>query len=123
MTIPIKFGTDGWRGIIAEDFTFPNVRACAQGTAPYLRGAGLAERGLVVGYDTRFAAEDFAAAVAEVVAANGIHVYLCDSTTPTPVVSFTILQKKAGGAVMITASHNPARWSGFKYKPEYGGSA
>lgn len=123
MTIPIKFGTDGWRGIIAEDFTFPNVRACAQSTAQYLKEAGLAERGLVVGYDTRFASEDFAAAVAEVVAANGIHVYLCDSPAPTPTVSFIILQKKAGGGVIITASHNPARWSGFKYKPEYGSSA
>jgi phosphomannomutase len=123
VTTPIKFGTDGWRGIIAEDFTFPNVRACAQSTAQYLKEAGLAERGLVVGYDTRFASEDFAAAVAEVVAANGIHVYLCDSPVPTPVVSFAILERKAGGAVIITASHNPARWSGFKYKPEYASSA
>ncbi|MGQ9572640.1 MAG: phosphoglucomutase/phosphomannomutase family protein [Dehalococcoidia bacterium] len=123
MTTEIKFGTDGWRGIIAEDFTFPNVRACAQSVALYLKEEGLAGRGLVVGYDTRFASEDFAAAVAEVVAANGIHVYLCDAPAPTPVVSYTLLQKKAGGAVIITASHNSGRWSGFKYKPEYASSA
>jgi len=123
MTTEIKFGTDGWRAIIAEDFTFPNVRACAQSVALYLKETGLAPRGLVVGYDTRFASEDFAAAVAEVAAANGIHVYLCDSPVPTPVVSHALLQRKAGGAVIITASHNSARWSGFKYKPEYASSA
>ena len=123
MTTEIKFGTDGWRAIIAEDFTFPNVRACAHSVALYLKEAGLAERGLVVGYDTRVASEDFAAAVAAVVAANGIHVYLCDSPVSTPVVSYALLQRKAGGAVIITASHNPARWSGFKYKPEYASSA
>ncbi len=123
MTTEIKFGTDGWRAIIAEDFTFDNVRACAQSVALYLKETGLAQRGLVVGYDTRFASEDFAAAVAEVAAANGIHVYLCDSPTPTPVVSYALLEKKAGGGVIITASHNSARWSGFKYKPEYASSA
>ncbi len=123
MTTEIKFGTDGWRAIIAEDFTFPNVRACAQSVALYLEETGLAQRGLVVGYDTRFASEDFAAAVAEVAAANGIHAYLCDSPVPTPVVSHTLLERKAGGAVVITASHNSAQWSGFKYKPEYASSA
>ncbi|KPK48267.1 MAG: phosphomannomutase [Dehalococcoidia bacterium SM23_28_2] len=123
MTTEIKFGTDGWRAIIAEDFTFDNVRACAHSVALYLKETGLAQRGLVVGYDTRFASEDFAAAVAEVAAANGIHAYLCDSPTPTPVVSYALLQKKAGGGVIITASHNDARWSGFKYKPEYASSA
>jgi phosphomannomutase len=123
MTTEIKFGTDGWRAIIGEDFTFANVRACAQSVALYLKETGLAGRGLVVGYDTRFASEDFAAAVAEVAAANGIHAYLCDSPVPTPVVSHALLQRKAGGAVIITASHNSARWSGFKYKPEYASSA
>jgi phosphomannomutase len=120
---PIHFGTDGWRGVIAEDFTFPNVRACAQSVALYQQSQGLAERGLVVGYDTRFASEDFAAAVAEVVAAAGIKVYLCDRPAPTPVVTYAILDKHAGGAVVITASHNPPRWNGFKYRPEYAGSA
>src|SRR3989304_5077872 len=120
---PIKFGTDGWRGVIAEDFTFANVRVCAQSVAQFLKAHGLADRGLVVGFDPRFASEEFAAAVAEVVAANGIKVYLCDRPAPTPVVTYAILEKKAGGAVVITASHNPARWNGFKYRPEYAGSA
>ncbi len=120
---PIKFGTDGWRGIIAQDFTFDNVRACSQAVADYLKQAGLASRGLIVGYDTRFASEDFASAAAEVVAGNGIKVYLCPSATPTPVISFGILAQKAGGAIIITASHNPATWNGFKCKSEFGSSA
>ncbi len=120
---PIKFGTDGWRAIIGEDFTFENVRYCAQGVAEYLEQAGLAGRGLVIGYDTRFASEDFAAAAAEVVAANGIKVYLTTKATPTPIVSYGVLAKKAGGAVIITASHNPGIWNGFKYKDEHGSSA
>ncbi|MFC1994036.1 phosphoglucomutase/phosphomannomutase family protein [Chloroflexota bacterium] len=123
MSTTIKFGTDGWRGIIGEDFTFHNVRACAQAVANYLLDGGNSERGLIVGYDTRFASEDFAAAVAEVAAANGIMVYLSPKAVPTPVVSFGILVKKAAGAVIITASHNSATWNGFKYKPEYAGSA
>jgi len=120
---PIKFGTDGWRGVIAEDFTFANVRVCAQSVARFLKARGLAARGLVVGFDTRFASDEFAAAVAEVVAANSIKVYLCDRPAPTPVVTYAILTKGAGGAVVITASHNPAPWNGFKYRPEYAGSA
>ena len=120
---PIKFGTDGWRGIIAQDFTFDNVRACAQGVASYLKQTGLASRGLIIGYDTRFASEDFASAAAEVVAGNGIKVYLCPKATPTPVISYGILAKQAGGAIIITASHNPAIWNGFKVKSEYGSSA
>jgi phosphomannomutase len=120
---PIKFGTDGWRAIIAEDFTFENVRHCAQGVADYLKKAGLADRGLVVGYDTRFASEDFAAAAAGVIAGNGIKVYLAPKAAPTPVVSYGVLAKKAAGAIIITASHNPAGWSGFKYKDEHGASA
>lgn len=123
MRAPIRFGTDGWRAIIGEEFTFANVRACAQGVASYVKEAGLAGRGLVVGYDTRFASGEFAAAGAEVLAANGIAVYLCDRPAPTPVVSFTVLQRRAAGGVVITASHNPARYSGFKFRPDYGGSA
>ncbi|MDO8673377.1 MAG: phosphoglucomutase/phosphomannomutase family protein, partial [Dehalococcoidia bacterium] len=80
---PIKFGTDGWRATIAEDYTFDNVRICAQGVATYLFDSGLSSQGLVVGYDTRFASEFFAIATAEVVAANGIKVYLCEKTAPT----------------------------------------
>ena len=120
---PIKFGTDGWRGIIAQDFTFDNVRACAQAVADYLKRAGLAKRGLIIGYDTRFASEDFASAATEVVAGNEIKVFLCPQATPTPVISYGTLAKKAGGAIIITASHNPAIWNGFKYKSEFGSSA
>src|SRR6266498_1955508 len=86
----IKFGTDGWRAIIADEFTFANVRACAQATARYFREAGAASRGIVVGYDTRFASEEFAVAVAEVLAANNVPVQLCDRAAPTPVIGFNI---------------------------------
>ncbi len=123
MASEIKFGTDGWRAIIGDDFTFANVRVCAQSVARFLKESGMASRGLIVGYDTRFASEDFAAAVAEVIAGNGIKAYLCDRATPTPTVSWAILDKQAGGAAMITSSHNPWRYNGFKYKPEYAGSA
>ncbi len=116
MASKIKFGTDGWRAIIAEDFTFDNVRICAQSAAEYMKAAGLADRGMVIGYDTRFASENFSAAAAEVVAANGIQVYLCESAAPTPVISYAILDLKAGGGIIITASHNPGQWNGFKFK-------
>ena len=119
----IKFGTDGWRAIIAEDYTFENVRICAQGMAQYLIDSKAADKGLVIGYDTRFASEDFAVAVAEVMAGNGIRAYLCDRFAPTPTIAYAILEKKAGGAVIITSSHNPGIWNGFKVKPEYAGSA
>jgi len=99
------------------------VCVCAQAVADYLKRAGLAGRGLVIGYDTRFASEDFAAAVAEVIAGNGIKAYLGTKATPTPVISFGVLAQQAGGAVIITASHNPAAWNGFKYKDEHGSSA
>jgi alpha-D-glucose phosphate-specific phosphoglucomutase len=123
LIVPIKFGTDGWRAIIADDFTFDNVRICAQAVSDYLKGVGLDKRGLVIGYDTRFASEDFAAVSAEVAAANGIKVYLCQVATPTPVTSYAVLYKEAGGGIIITASHNPGRWSGFKYKEPSGCSA
>ena len=119
----IKFGTDGWRGIIAEDFTFENVRLCAQGTVDLLKAQGLADRRLVLGYDTRFASDRFAVAVAEVAAASGVHTLLCDRPCPTPAVSFAVVSRQAGGGVAITASHNAAEWNGFKFKPDYGGSA
>ncbi len=119
----IKFGTDGWRAIIGEDYTFDNVRACAASVALYLKKHNLDNRGLIVGWDARFASQDFAIAVAEVVAGYGIKVALSSVLCPTPVVSYSIIDRKAGGGVVITASHNPWRWNGFKYKPEYGGSA
>jgi alpha-D-glucose phosphate-specific phosphoglucomutase len=120
---PIKFGTDGWRAVIAEDFTFENVRYCAQGVADFLTKAKLAKRGIIIGYDTRFASEDFAAAAAEVLAGSGIKVFLTRSATPTPVVSYGVLARQAAGAIIITASHNPGEWSGFKFKDENGWSA
>jgi phosphomannomutase len=119
----VRFGTDGWRAIVAEDYTFENVRDAAQGTAEYLKEAGQAANGVVIGYDTRFVSENFAAAAAEVMAANGIKVYLADKSVPTPTVSWSVLEKKAGGAIVITSSHNPWTYNGFKYKPEYAGSA
>jgi len=99
------------------------VRACAQGVADYFKQVGLTDRGLIIGYDTRFASEDFAAAAAEVAAAGGIKVYLYPKATPTPVVSFGVLERGVGGAIVITASHNPHMWNGFKFKTEEGTSA
>ena len=119
---PIKFGTDGWRAVIADDFTFANVRFCAQGTADYLKQKGLAARGIYIGYDHRFASEDFAAAAAEVIAANGIKVFLSPKAIPTPFVSFGVINKQTGGGIAITASHNPAKWNGFKFREETGAS-
>ncbi len=99
------------------------MQACAQAVADYLQETGLAKRGIIIGYDTRFASEDFAATAAEVVAGNGIKVYLCPKASPTPVISFGVVAQKAGGAIIITASHNPANWNGFKFKTESGASA
>jgi phosphomannomutase len=121
--MPIKFGTDGWRALIAEDFTFNNVRICARATAALLRETGMAERGLLVGYDTRFGSERFALAVAEVVASSGIPVAVTESHVPTPMLSHGVVDRRAGGGVVITASHNPASYNGYKYKPSNGGSA
>lgn len=118
----IVFGTDGWRGQIAEEYTFDNVRRCAQGFANYLDQEGLADKGVVVGYDKRFSAELFAAATAEVLAANGIHVWLTETATPTPTISYSVVDQGAGGAVNITASHNPPSDCGFKVRDERGGA-
>jgi len=119
----IIFGTDGWRGVIAQDFTFDNVRVVAQAIADYLKTTGLDQRGLIVGYDTRFLSDMFARSLAEVAASNDIPVLLASKPTPTPMVSFTVKNGNAGGGVVITASHNPSIYSGIKFKPEYGGSA
>ena len=96
----IAFGTDGWRAIIAEDFTAPNVRLCAQGVASYLRAKGTAGDGVVIGYDTRFGSNRFAVAAAEVLAANDVPVYLCSTYAPTPAVSYNLIAKKAAGAIL-----------------------
>lgn len=118
----IIFGTDGWRGRIAEDYTFDNVRRCAQGFSTFLQQQGLAERGAVIGYDQRFQAEYFAAASAEVLAANGIKVWLTQSNTPTPAISYAVPNKGAAGAINITASHNPPHDCGFKVRDATGGA-
>lgn len=118
----IKFGTDGWRGVIAEDYTFDNVRRVAQAYATFLKEIGDADRGIVIGYDHRFGSERFAAAAAEIMSGNDIHVYLTAGPMPTPVISFAILWKQAGGAVNITASHNPPTDNGFKIRASYGGA-
>ena len=123
MATSILFGTDGWRALIAEDYTFDNVRLCAQAVADHLQQLDGAWRGLVVAYDTRFGSEHFAEAVAEVSAANGIPVALCAAPCPTPVASYSVVDRGAAGGVIITASHNPGEWNGFKFKPDYGGSA
>lgn len=122
MANKIKFGTDGWRGRIAEDYTFDNVRRCAQGFADYLDEKGYKNQWVVVGYDKRFQSEDFAAAVSEVLAGNGIYVYLTDGATPTPVISYSVVNKQAVGAVNITASHNPPWDNGFKVRDQNGGA-
>ncbi len=119
----IKFGTDGWRAIIADDFTFRNVALCAQGVAGYTREVHPPGKGLVVAYDTRFASREFALCAAQVFAGNGIPTLLCRESCPTPVASYNVLVHNAGGAAVITASHNPPQWNGFKFKPHYGGSA
>jgi phosphomannomutase len=122
MIAKITFGTDGWRGVIAEDYTFDNVRRCAQGFANYLLEKGKQGQWVVVGHDKRFDSEFFAAAVAEVLTANGMKVYLTNGATPTPVIAFSIVDKKACGGVNITASHNPGTDNGFKVRNEFGGA-
>jgi len=123
MITRITFGTDGWRGGIAEDYTFENVRYCTQGTADYLLAEGLTECSMIVGYDMRFRSEDFAKAVAEVLAGNGIKAYLADHPAPTPVLSAAIIPHEAAGGIWITASHNPPTDNGFKLRSSYGGAA
>ena len=119
----IRFGTDGWRAIIGEDYTFENVARCAIGLCNYMKRRGTADRGLIVGYDTRFLSPEFASTVASVAASQGVRTLLSDSAAPTPVLSYNVMHQEAGGAAIITASHNPAIWNGFKFKPEYAGSA
>ena len=118
----IKFGTDGWRGIIAKDFTFSNVAKVAQAIADYYRAQG-EKGGLVVGYDNRFLSPEFAQEVVEVLAGNGIPVILSSQSLPTQCISFAVKHKNLAGGVMITASHNPPKFNGIKIKSPFGGSA
>ena len=121
----IKFGTDGWRAVIAETFTFENLRLVSQATADYLLETAAPDRDLeiIIGFDTRFLSDRFAAEVARVMAANGITSHLARADAPTPAISYNIVHKKALGGIMITASHNPPRYNGFKLKADYGGAA
>jgi alpha-D-glucose phosphate-specific phosphoglucomutase len=123
MAQEIKFGTDGWRGIIADDFTFDNVRRVAGAIASYVLKYEDAQRGVFVGYDTRFGSQRAAQLVAEVIAAAGVPVKLANDYTPTPAVSYAVRTNGAAGGVMVTSSHNPWNWNGVKFKGKFGGSA
>ena len=123
MSQNIKFGTDGWRAVIADDFTFDNVRRVVGAIASYVLRQEDAKRGVVVGYDTRFASKTAAGIAAEVLAKAGIPVFLADDAVPTPAVSFTVKARGAAGGVVITSSHNPWNWNGVKFKANFGGSA
>src|SRR6266567_3660427 len=122
-TTVIKFGTDGWRAVIADDFTFNNVRRVAGAIASYVLKHEDPARGLIVGYDTRFGSPRFARAAAEVLASAGIPIRLADDYTPTPAISFGVKNTGAAGGVVITSSHNPWNWNGVKFKAKFGGSA
>ena len=119
----IKFGTSGWRGIIAEDFTFPNVRKVTRAIIKFMKEKGYHKNGIVVGYDTRFLSKEFAMTVSTIFAEDNIKVFFTEHPTPTPVISFEIIKKSTGGGVNITASHNPFYYSGIKYSPPWGGPA
>jgi alpha-D-glucose phosphate-specific phosphoglucomutase len=119
----IKFGTDGWRGVIADDFTFENVRKVACAIARYVVRAEKPNAGVLVGYDTRYASERFARAAAEVVSMTGMPVWIAEKACPSPALSLLVRQRGAAGGIMITASHNPYRWNGVKFKASYGSSA
>ncbi len=120
---PIRFGTDGWRGVIADDFTFDNVRKVAYAIARYVVRAEKPDRGVIVGYDNRFGSERFARIAADTISMAGVPVWLSDSSCPSPAVSLLVRQRAAAGGLMITASHNPYRWNGIKFKASYGSSA
>jgi len=122
MATQIKFGTDGWRGIIADDFTFDNVRRVGNAMATYVHKHEDASKGLVVGYDTRFVSKEAAQIMADVLAGSGIAVRLSDDYTPTPALSYAVKNLGTAGGVMITSSHNPFNWNGVKFKANYGGS-
>ena len=119
----IKFGIDGWRGIIADDFTFANARTVAQAISRYVVRGEDARKGIIVGFDHRYASDSVARAVAEVISSTGTPVFLCDKPCPTPAVSQLVRERKAAGGVVVTASHNPYCWNGIKYKASYGSSA
>jgi phosphomannomutase len=116
----IKFGTDGWRGVIAEDFTFANACIVARAIARYVIRGEDARKGILIGYDHRYAADRVATALAEVISATGTPVWLADKPCPTPAISYLVRERAAAGGLVVTASHNPYRWNGIKYKASYG---
>lgn len=120
---PIRFGTDGWRGVIAEDFTLANARSVAHAIARYVVRGEDARQGVLIGYDHRFASDTVASAVADAISSTGTPVWLADKPCPTPAISLLVRQRKAAGGIVVTASHNPYRWNGIKYKASYGSSA
>jgi alpha-D-glucose phosphate-specific phosphoglucomutase len=119
----IKFGTSGWRGIIADDFTMSRVRVVTQAIADHITAHGLKDKGMIVGYDTRFMSEYFAEQAVSVLSANGIHVYVSNRDVPTPALSFEIIRRKAAGGINFTASHNQSHYNGLKFSPAWGGPA
>jgi phosphomannomutase len=123
MASAIKFGTDGWRAIIADDFTFENVRRVSRAIAHYIHRHEDPAKGVLLAYDTRFGSRRFAEVAAEQLADSGLQVRLANDYTPTPALSYAVKQMGAAGGVMITSSHNPWNWNGVKFKASYGGSA
>ncbi len=119
----IKFGTDGWRGLIADDFTFDNVRRVAGAIAGYVLKHEAPGRAVIIGYDTRFLSGRAARAIAEVIAEAGIPVLLANDYVPTSAVSYNVKKLGAAGGAMVTSSHNPWNWNGVKFKAKFGGSA
>ncbi len=119
----IAFGTSGWRGIIADDFTFRNVKVVSQAIADYLKASGEADKGVIIGRDTRFMGRLFTEKAAQVLAGSGIKALLCDRDVPTPVIAFEILRRAAAGGINFTASHNPPEYNGIKFSPSWGGPA
>lgn len=119
----IKFGTSGWRGIIAEDFTVEKVKFVTQAIVEYIKSEGKQDKGVIIGYDPRFMSEKFAETSARVLAGNNIKAYLCNRDTPTPVIAYEIVRNKLAGGINFTASHNPPQYSGLKFSPSWGGPA
>lgn len=119
----IKFGTDGWRAVIGDDYTFANIEKVARATAQYFRNHKKIRNGIVIGYDARFMSREFAEKSAEAIANEGITVKLADSIVTTPMISLLTKLENAAGGIVITASHNPAKWNGFKIKGDFGGPA
>ena len=119
----IKFGTDGWRGIISDDYTFSNVWLVAAAIADYVLERGEAGKGVVIGYDARFLSKQYAGDCAAVIQSMGVKVWLSDSILPTPALTWQVRDRNAAGGIVITASHNPPEYNGLKFKASFGGSA